>query len=121
MFTTIVGALWVLFILFIVFRTGLFKGRRYGNKVAAHIGIPKRLFHALLDSTPGPSTQFLSVLKDSSPSLDHSALVLSPYMMASLDTLQNRFGRQPMLDAARPIVERLYRQHKHNLEAQREQ
>lgn len=111
MVTTIIVGLWVLFLLLFAWKFKFFKGRFYGNKVAAHIGIPKNLFHTLLDKTPMPSLLWLAHLKETGTSLEDTATVLSPYMRVRLYALEDSFGPQPMLEEAKPVVERLYRQY----------
>lgn len=68
-------------------------------------------FHTLLDKTPMPSLLWLAHLEETSASLEDTATVLSPYMRVRLYPLEDSFGPQPMLEEAKPIVERLYRQY----------
>jgi hypothetical protein len=97
--------LWLAFMAFIWFRGGLSKGRMIGNKVAAHIGIEKNLFHTILDNgVTGPSLRMLSTLDNSYLSIDQISVMLAPSLTRGILALEQRFGHQPQLEQAKPIV-----------------
>lgn len=86
-------------------RSGIGSGRRFGNRVAAHIGIPKSLFHSLLDSGVKESSRdLLASLKKSNLSPAQAAVELGPTLAKGIERLEARFGPQEMIDKAKPIV-----------------
>lgn len=83
-------------------------GRAFGNRVAAHIGIPKNVFYALLENgVKGSSRDLLASLERSKLSLDEAGVQLSPLLGRGIERLERRFGPQEMYEQAKPIVARL--------------
>lgn len=89
-------------------RSGIGSGRTFGNRVAAHIGIPRSLFHSLLDNgAKGSSRDLLASLEKSKLDLDQAGIELGPSLARGIERLEARFGPQEMVDKAKPIVARL--------------
>lgn len=89
-------------------QSGIGSGRTFGNRIAAHIGIPKSLFHSLLDhGVKGSSRDLLASLEKSKLSLDEASVELGPSLSRGVERLEARFGTQEMVDKAKPIVARL--------------
>jgi hypothetical protein len=108
-FPTIVGLV-VLIGLAIFFwkRLGPGSGRSFGNKIAAHIGIPRNVFWALLENgVKGSSHGLLSSLEESRVGIDEASVQIGPSLSRGIERLEARFGRQDMYDKAKPIVARL--------------
>lgn len=106
--TLVLLLLWLAFMAFIWFRVGLSKGRKIGNKVAAHIGIEKNLFHTILENgVTGPSLQTLSILDNAYLSIDQISVMLAPSLTRGVLALEQRFGQQTQLELAKPIVSAL--------------
>lgn len=89
-------------------RNGIGSGRGFGNRIAAHIGIPKGLFHSLLDhGVKGSSRELLASLEKAKMGLDQASLALAPSLARGVERLEIRFGKQEMVDKIKPIVARL--------------
>jgi len=89
-------------------RSGIGSGRAFGNRIAAHIGIPKSLFHSLLDhGAKGSSRDLLASLEKAQLDLDQASVELGPSLARGIERLEARFGRQDMVDKAKPMVARL--------------
>ena len=89
-------------------RSGIGSGRTFGNRIAAHIGIPRGLFHSLLDhGVKGSSRALLASLESAKIGLDQASVELGPSLSRGIDRLEARFGTQEMVDKAKPIVARL--------------
>jgi hypothetical protein len=86
---------------------GLGKGRRYGNRVAAHLGWSNNFFHSVLESgMPGaPTLMILAGMGDQK--IEQSTLQLAPTLARGLVVLEERFGRQQQIEDAKPTVQRL--------------
>jgi len=83
-------------------------GRPFGNRVAAHIGIPKNVFYALLENgVEGSSRELLASLQRSKLGLEEAGVKLGPALGKGLARLERRFGTQESYDRAKPIVARL--------------
>ncbi|KAB2912143.1 MAG: hypothetical protein F9K30_21115 [Dechloromonas sp.] len=83
-------------------------GHRLGNRIAAHIGIPRNVFYALLtNGVKGSSRELLRSLEKSKLSLDEASVKLGPTLNRGIERLEGRFGAQEMYDKAKPIVARL--------------
>ena len=83
-------------------------GRKLGNRIAAHIGIPKNVFYALLaNGVKGSSRDLLVSLQQSKLGLDEASIELGPSLSRGIERLESRFGPQEMYDKAKPIVARL--------------
>lgn len=95
-------------------RDGPGSGRVFGNRIAAHIGMPKHLFHALLDNgVGGSSRERLAALEKRGLGLHAAGVELAPTLRKGLERLENRFGPQEMYDKARPIVDGLVAESEH--------
>lgn len=89
-------------------RSGIGSGRAFGNRIAAHIGIPKNVFHMLLThGASGSPRDLLASLARSNIGLDQASVQLGPPLAKGIQRMEARFGRQEMVDNAKPIVERL--------------
>jgi len=83
-------------------------GRAFGNRVAAHIGIPKNVFYPLLvNGVKGSSRELLLSLKRSKLGLDEAGVKLGPTLGRGLERLESRFGTQEMYDRVKPTIARL--------------
>lgn len=83
-------------------------GRGFGNRVAAHVGIPRSLFHSLLvHGVKGSHLDLLASLQKSGVSLDEAAAALAPPLARGVERLEARFGQQDTVDAVKPIVAKL--------------
>ena len=88
--------------------SGIGSGRSYGNRIAAHVGIPKSLFHSLMDhGTAGSSRQLLASLEKENLTLDQASAELGPSLAKGVERLEAHFGKQEMLEKAKPVVARL--------------
>ena len=105
MLTYIGIAIFVLFMLYLLFasfmwtRGGLGKGRRYGNKIAKHLGMSNNFFHSVLESgVTGPSLLVLAALDGAVDgaglTIEQASIQLAPSLERGLIALENRFGRQ---------------------------
>lgn len=89
-------------------RDGPGSGRAFGNRIARHIGVPRKVFHALLESgAKGSSRELLASLEASKTSLDDASLQLGPVLSRGIERMEGRFGPQEMYDNAKPTVARL--------------
>lgn len=111
MFTYIaaaVGVIWILAMVLVWTRGGLGKGRKFGNKIAKHLGMSNNFFHSVLENgVSGPSPQLLAMLEEAGCSLERASIELAPSLERGLIALENRFGRQQMIDSAKPVVAQL--------------
>jgi len=83
-------------------------GRKLGNRVAAHIGIPKSVFYALLtNGVKGSSRELLVSLQKSKLGVDEASIRLGPSLSRGIERLEGRFGRQESYEQAKPIIARL--------------
>lgn len=83
-------------------------GRRFGNRVAAHVGIPRSLFYSLLvHGIKGSHLDLLASLKKSNMGLDQASAELGPPLARGIERLEARFGQQDSVDVAKPIVAKL--------------
>lgn len=82
-------------------------GRKLGNRIAAHVGIPKKVFYALLAyGVKGSSRDLLVALEKSKLGLDEASIELAPSLSRGIERLESRFGPQEMYDKVKPIVAR---------------
>lgn len=82
--------------------------RTLGNKIASHIGIPRNVFHILLENgVKGSSRELLVTLEKSKLSLDSASVQLAPSLSRGIQRLEDRFGTQEMYEKAKPIIARL--------------
>ena len=114
MFTYIVVTLavvWVLLMVFVWTRGGLGKGRKFGNKIAEHLGMSNNFFHSVLENgVSGPSLQLLAALEGTGCTLERASIELAPSLERGLVALENRFGRQEMIENAKPLVAHMLRE-----------
>jgi len=83
-------------------------GRAFGNRIAAHIGMPRNVFHGLLGhGTGGSSHELLASLESLSLTLDEASVELGPILNRGIERSEARFGAQEMYDRVKPIVARL--------------
>lgn len=87
-------------------RSGFGSGRRFGNRVAAHLGLPRDLFHVLMDhGVQGSSSrELLAALEALKLDPDRASLRLAPTLARGVDRLEAHFGPQERLDRAKPVV-----------------
>lgn len=89
-------------------RNGPGSGRPFGSRIAAHIGMPRHVFFAILENgVKGSSRELLASLQQSAAGLDEASVALGPSLHRGLERLEARFGRQDMYEAAKPVVARL--------------
>ncbi|MEO8545536.1 MAG: hypothetical protein ABJA49_06445 [Betaproteobacteria bacterium] len=89
-------------------RFGPRSGRAFGNRIAAHNGIPRKVFHMLLAS--GVADSAVDVLRDlekSEPDSGQAGIELGPLLAKGIKRMEARFGAQEMIDNVKPIVARL--------------
>lgn len=86
-------------------REGPGSGRAYGNRVAAHIGIPRRVFWPLLENgVQGSSRALLASLERDGVGMAAASARLAPSLMRGMERLEARFGTQAMYEEARPRI-----------------
>lgn len=105
-----IGGVLTVIALFVFFwkRNGIGSGRAFGNRVAAHLGIPKSLFHSLLDhGVKESSRELLASMQKSGLSLHDAGIELGPTLARGIERLEARFGTQDTVDAVKPKVARL--------------
>lgn len=89
-------------------RNGVGSGRTFGNRIAAHLGIPRSLFHSLLaHGVKGSYRDLLASLEKSKLDLDQASIALGPSLAKGIERLEARFGTQETVDKTKPIVARL--------------
>lgn len=108
-FPLIVGVLFLVgVVVFFVKRNGPGSGRALGSRLAAHIGLRRSVFFALLENCgKGPARELLAPLERSGVSLDDAGLTLAPLLGRGIERLEARFGRQEIYEEAKPVVARL--------------
>lgn len=83
-------------------REGPGSGRAFGNRVAAHIGLPRKLFWPLLENgVKGSSRALLAGLQKDGVGLDEASAQVVPWLARGLERLEARFGPQDMYAPAR--------------------
>lgn len=91
--------------------SGLGKGRKFGNKIADSIGFKRNFFHTVLENgVNGPSLTFLSMMEAGGISIEQAAIEVGPSLERGLAKLESRFGSQPQIEAAKPVVAHLVAQ-----------
>lgn len=88
-------------------RTGFGSGRAFGNRIAAHTGMPKNVFHMLLVHGVAEPLDVLKALEKSTPDLAQASTELGPLLARGMGRIEARFGRQEMIDRVKPTVARL--------------
>ena len=85
--------------------SGIGSGRALGHRVAAHLGIPRSLFHSLLvHGVKGSPRDLLASLEKQKLSLDQASLALGPSLARGIERMEAHFGPQEMVDKAKPVV-----------------
>jgi hypothetical protein len=86
-------------------REGPGSGRAYGNRIAAHIGIPKKVFWPLLENgVKGSSRELLASLQRAGVSVGPASAQVAPWLMRGMELLEARFGTQEMYEQAKPRI-----------------
>lgn len=86
-------------------REGPGSGRAYGNRIAAHLGIPRKVFWPLLDNgVKGSSRELLAGLQRDGVGIDAASAEVAASLARGLERLEARFGRQEMYEQARPRI-----------------
>ena len=86
-------------------REGPGSGRAYGNKIAAHIGIPKKVFWPLLENgVKGSSRELLASIQAQGISLGAASAQVAPSLVRGIERLEARFGAQEMYELAKPRI-----------------
>lgn len=89
-------------------RFGVGSGHAFGNRLAAHIGIPKSIFYVIVDNGVNGTTRDLLVsLKSSNLDLDQASIELGPVLSRGIERLEERFGKQEVYERVKPNVARL--------------
>jgi hypothetical protein len=89
-------------------RVGIGSGRKLETRVAAHLGIPRNLFHSLVEhGVVGSSRDLLATLEKSRLSLHQASVELAPSLARGAQRLEAHFGPQEQLDHAKPVIARL--------------
>lgn len=95
-------------VVFVWKRLGPNSGRAYGNRIAAHVGMPKKTFWYLMENgTHGSTLQVLAPMEKSELSLSQAGIKLAPTLQKGLDRLEARFGVQEMYEEAKPVIAKL--------------
>ena len=105
-FPTLVGVLALIGIaVYFWKREGPGSGRAYGNRIAAHIGIPKQVFWPLLENgVKGSSRKLLSALQEDGVSVEAASPQVAPLLARGMARLEERFGKQDMYEHAKPRI-----------------
>jgi hypothetical protein len=86
-------------------REGPGSGRAYGNRIAAHIGIPKSVFWPLLENgVKGSSRELLASLQHDGVSIGTASAQVAPWLLRGIERLEARFGRQETYEQAKPRI-----------------
>lgn len=86
-------------------REGPGSGRAYGNRIAAHIGIPRRVFWPLLENgVKGSSRAMLASLQQDGVSMEAASARVAPWLVRGIERLEARFGTQEMYEQAKPRI-----------------
>ncbi|WP_296491651.1 hypothetical protein [Rhodoferax sp.] len=106
---TVIGVVTLLAILvFFWKRSGLGSGRRFGNKIAQHIGIQRSLFYSILDhGTRDTSRKLLASLANSKLGVAEASVELGPTLVKGVERLEAHFGEQEMVNDAKPKIMKL--------------
>lgn len=100
--------IWITLLLLAQFKGGLWAGRKFGDRVADHIVIERKLFHAILaNGVDGPSFQLLAMLEKAGLSPEQASIQLANSLGRGMHALKEKFGRQPQMDEVEPKIELL--------------
>lgn len=81
-------SVWIVFMILMWKKGGLRKGRKFGNKIAKHLGFTNNFFHSVLDDgTSGPSLLLLATLEKSNLSVHQASVELDPSLSRGLAQL----------------------------------
>ena len=98
-------------LVFFWWQSGLGSGRRFGNRVAAHMGMSKSLFHTLLvHGVKGSPRELLASFAQSKLDVNQASIAISPTLSKGIERMEARFGPQEMVDKVKPLVARLLAQ-----------
>lgn len=89
---------------------GLGDGRKFGNQVADAAGLERNLFHTIFESgdTPLSTLVMLNAMQKGGLSPMDAAVEAAPFLLDGLYKLEDKWGTQPQLTSAQPIIQRLY-------------
>lgn len=106
----IAGALVLSLILFYGFSLGFHEGIKFATKIAAHLGIKKNLFLAILENgvDGGQSLALLGALSKSGYSIEQASIELSPSLLRGVVKMEEKFGAQLEIEQIKPIINDLY-------------
>ncbi len=86
-------------------REGPGSGRAYGNRIAAHIDIPRKVFWPLLENgVKGSSRELLASLQQDGTNMGDASAQVAPWLMRGIERLEARFGTQEMYEQAKPRI-----------------
>lgn len=89
-------------------RFGSGSGHALGNRVAAHLGIPRSHFYTLLDhGVKGSSRDLLHALEKANLDPEQASVELGPTLARGIERLEERFGPQEIYERVKPTVVRL--------------
>ena len=105
-FPTIIGVLALIGIaVYFWRREGPGSGRAYGNRIAAHIGIPKQVFWQLLENgVKGSSRELLAALQEDGVGMGAACAQVAPLLVRGMTRLEARFGTQEIYEQAKPRI-----------------
>lgn len=108
-YTVAIGGVAFIVALMVFFwkRSGFGSGRTFGNRIAAHVGIPRNVFHMLLVNSGAKSGDVLKALEKSKLDVGPASIALAPLLSKGIGRIEARFGTQEMVDKVKPIVARL--------------
>lgn len=90
-------------------KSGLQGGRKYGNEIAAQLGIPSNLFHTILEfgAKPLPHLKVLADMKAGGIPPEEAAKELASLMAIGVENLEKKFGPQEAMNVIKPTISRL--------------
>lgn len=108
-YTVAIGGVVVIVALIVFFwkRSGFGSGRAFGNRIAAHVGIPRNVFHMLLVNGGAESGDILKALEKAKLDVGRASIELGPLLSKGIGRIEARFGTQEMVDKVKPIVAEL--------------
>ena len=84
--------------------------RRIGKRIADSMGIGHNLFFSSIEQTLPLYLTVLATLDRQGEGIANARRVVLPYLLNGLDVLEQRFGRQPQIDAAREAAAPFWRE-----------
>lgn len=89
-------------------RFGIGSGHALGNRIAAHVGIPKSIFYVILDNgVKGTTRDLLASLESAGLDLEQASVELGPVLARGIERLEERFGTQQVYEQVKPSVAKL--------------